>query len=458
MAAARCGRSWRAFLLLLLTAMLVAEGTGCSRIKAKLERLAKAGKPEPVSPQETPLTPEEERMNARLNDPKLFEGAAPDDEVPKAQPFELNKSSVVAILGYHDFRDRGGSPMLISAPKFREQMQAIKDSGIPVIPLSDLVAWKRGTKNIPEEAIVITMDDGWEGVYQYAFPVLKEFGFPFTFYLYKKYVNIGGRSMSYDQIKEMLAFGAEVGSHSVSHEDLKARRGRDDTDYQQWVLAELRDSKAFIEEKLGVRCTSFAYPFGSFNEDIMETTMQVGYDTAVTVNNQKVAWDTPLGKLGRYIIHGENDTNFKLATSFRGRGDVSSSHMLMADAKDDQGQKLVELSPEPDQVITDRRPVIQANLGKLGPIVPDSVKVRVSGLGVVPAEYDPATGRIRYQLPYKLRREECFVSIHFKRDPAQPEEVLQWRFKLNLAASYVPRVTEAPMQPAEPAPAPAGRG
>jgi peptidoglycan/xylan/chitin deacetylase (PgdA/CDA1 family) len=38
------------------------------------------------------------------------------------------------------------------------------------------------------------MDDGWEGVYTYAYPVLKEYGFPFTIYLYKKYVNIGGRS------------------------------------------------------------------------------------------------------------------------------------------------------------------------------------------------------------------------------------------------------------------------
>lgn len=417
--------------------------TSCKRIEAKLDRLARAAgltqeptpaaKPKNAEPE---LTPEQKAMEARVLNSAIFETAAHEPEVPKAVPFELNKSAVVSILGYHDFRERGGSPMIIAANKFREQMKAIKDSGIPVISLSDVLTWRKGQKNIPEEAIVITMDDGWEGVYTYAYPVLKEYGFPFTIYLYKKYVNIGGRSLSWEQIREMMKNGCEVGSHSVSHESLRPKKTRAAADQQLWLLGELKDSKEFLEKNLGINCTSFAYPFGIFDDSTTETALQVGYETLVTVNNQKVTWDTPMGKLGRYIIHGESDTNFKLATSFRGRGDVASNRFLGSTAKDEKGNLLVELKPLPEELINERQPMIQANLKGLGSVMPETVKMRVGGLGVVPAVYDPATMTVSYRLPYKLRREECAVTLNFKRAAEQPDEVVSWRFKVDLAAAY----------------------
>ncbi|HBJ87314.1 MAG TPA: hypothetical protein DDZ88_26355, partial [Verrucomicrobiales bacterium] len=340
---------------ILLVVLALGALPGCKRIEDKLRRLAEQSgvTPEPPAPPQQPvpaepvLTPEEQAIEKKLQESAMLATAAPDPDIPKAPEFELNKSSVVSILGYHDFRERGGSPMLMAAPKFREQMQAIKDSKIPVIPLSDVMAWKKGEKNIPEEAIVITMDDGWEGVHTYAYPVLRDFGFPFTIYLYKKYVNIGGRSMSWDQIKEMMQHGCEIGSHSVSHESLKKRpKGtKTDADFQQWILSELKDSREFLEQNLKIKCTSFAYPFGIFDEAVMETGLQIGYESLVTVNGQKVTWDTPNGKLGRYIIHGDSDTNFKLATSFRGRGDVGSNKFLVADAKNDKGEQLIDLNP-----------------------------------------------------------------------------------------------------------------
>jgi peptidoglycan/xylan/chitin deacetylase (PgdA/CDA1 family) len=433
----------RAFAITFSIVILVSL-SACKRIESKLDRLARAAgiTEEPAkSSAKAPevLTPEQEAMEKRLKDSAVFEAAKEEDLVPKAEPFELNKSAVVSILGYHDFRERGGSPMIISASKFREQMKAIKDSGIPVIPLSDVLAWRKGQKNIPEESIVITMDDGWVGVYTYAYPVLKEYGFPFTVYVYKNYVNIGGRSLNWSQIKEMMQHGCEIGSHSVSHESLRAKKGRSDAEHLQWVLGELKDSKEFIEKNLGVPCTSFAYPFGVFDEAMAQTGLQVGYETLVTVNSQKVNWDTPMGKIGRFIIHGESDTNFRLATSFRGRGDVSSNHFLKADAKDAEGKKLIEMSPAPEEVIKDRRPVIRVNLQRVGAVVPGSVKLRIAGLGPVPATYDPETKMVTYPLPYRLRRQDCAVTLSFKRAEGQPDEVVSWRFKVDLEASYLPQ-------------------
>ncbi|TDU69238.1 polysaccharide deacetylase [Prosthecobacter fusiformis] len=435
------------YFTLSLSILLLAGLPACKRIESKLDRLARAAGITPELPPEqktalveAPLTPEQEAMEKRLQESAVFEAAKEEDlQAPKAEAFELNKSAVVSILGYHDFRERGGSPMIIAASKFKEQMKAIKESGIPVIPLSDVIAWRKGLKNIPEESLVITMDDGWAGVYTYAYPILKEYDFPFTVYVYKKYVNIGGRSLSWAQIKEMTQHGCEIGSHSVSHESLRAKKGRTDAEHLQWVLGELKDSKEFIEKNLGVPCTTFAYPFGVFDEVMAETGLQVGYESLVTVNSQKVNWDTHLGKIGRFIIHGESDANFRLATSFRGRGDVTSNHFLKTDAKDADGKKLVEMSPGPDEVIKDRRPVIRVNLQRVGSVVPGTVRLRIAGLGTVPAQYDPVTMMVVYPLPYRLRRQDCAVTLSFKRAEGQPDEVVTWRFKVDLEASYLPQ-------------------
>lgn len=426
--------------LILLLALTAATLSGCKRIEDKMRRLAEQSgvTPPPPPPPEPPLTEEEQAIEKKLLESAMADSA--ELEIPASQEFELNKSSVVAILGYHDFRDRGGSPMLIAAPKFREQMQAIKDSNIPVIPLSDVLAWKRGEKNIPEESIVITMDDGWEGVYTYAYPVLRDFGFPFTIYLYKDYVNIGGRSLDWEQIKEMMQHGCEVGSHSVAHASLKKRpaKVKTDEDFQLWILSEFKDSREFLETNLGIKVTSFAYPFGIYDQSVMETGLQIGYEALVTVNGQKVTWDTPNGELGRYIIHGDSDTNFKYATNFRGRGDVTSNKFLVADKKNAQGEQLVVLRPGPEEIITERAPLIEANLQKVGTVDPASIEMRIGGLGTVPTVYDPASMTVRFKFPYRLRHDECVVSLSFKRAADQPAEVLTWRFKIDLKAAYLP--------------------
>lgn len=443
--------SFRRFQQLFLCTVLAVGLTSCDRVKAKIKAILKENAPQVIDPPKPELTPEEQAMNKMLENPEVFE-VAPEKPVPKAIAFELNKSATVSILGYHDFRERGGTPMIIAAPKFREQMQAIKDSKIPVIPLSQVMEWKKGRTNIPEECIVITMDDGWEGVYTYAYPVLKEFGFPFTIYLYKKYVNIGGRSMTWEQIKEMMQHGCEVGSHSVSHEALTRKAGKTEEQYQAWLLAELKESKEFLETNLpGTRIASFAYPFGNHTDDIANLALQVGYDNGVTVNNAKVAFDTANGKLGRYIIHGESDGNFKLATSFRSRGgELGTGKVIAVDAKDEQGNTLVELLPKPGSTITERQPVIQANLARLGQIMPESIKVRLSGFGLVPASFDPQTFIVSYRLPVKLRRTDYSITLMFQRAAEQPEELINWHFKVDLAASYLPPEPVTPTAPVAP--------
>ena len=138
--------------------------------------------------------------------PPVMDSDAPDDGVR------------VSVLGYHDFSEtEPETAMRIHTTKFRKQMETIRQLGITVISLEEFAAWKSGGKDIPEKSILLTFDDGWKSVYTDAFPILKEFGYPYTLYLYKNYVDGGGKALTTPMIREMIEAGATIGSHSVSH-------------------------------------------------------------------------------------------------------------------------------------------------------------------------------------------------------------------------------------------------
>jgi len=420
----------------------------------KLEQFLPKPTPREEATVEKPLTPEELAVQKTLESSEVFAPGTDLPPAPKAEPFEINKSSLVSILLYHDFVERiPRNEMMVSMPVFRAQLQALKDANIPVIPMSDLIAWKKGEKNIPEECVVITLDDGWVGSYTLAFPVLKEFNYPFTIYLYKKYVNSGGRSMTIPQIKEMLDYGAELGSHSLSHQPMAmSKAGKTDEQYQAWLTAEIVESKKFLEDTFKRSCLTFAYPYGNKTDHIVKMTMDAGYAGAVTVNPQKVTWDTPDGLLPRFTQLGDKDANFKLATSFHGGGtSISESKFIKTDEVDAEGNKLIELSPKPDSTITERRPRIEAKLARLGAIVPESLALRISGFGAVPVQYDAATQTVSYHVPQRIRLNDCTVSLSFKRADVEKAELVMWKFKIDQTAAYLPEIA---MEPA-PAPAPA---
>ena len=103
----------------------------------------------------------------------------------------------VAVLGYHDFSPTlPETAMRIRTEKFRKQLEVIRQLGITVISLEEFIAWKQGRNDLPERCVLLTFDDGWRSVHTDAFPILREMGMPFTLYLYKNYVDGGGKALT----------------------------------------------------------------------------------------------------------------------------------------------------------------------------------------------------------------------------------------------------------------------
>ena len=93
------------------------------------------------------------------------------------------------------------------------------------------------------------------------------------------------------------------------------------------------------------------------------------------------------------------------------------------------GAKDLSTQPADGETVHTALPLIKANLSPLGAIEPGSVQMRVSGLGVVPATYDPKSGTVSYQVTQKLHEKMCSVIISAKSEGKKVEA--HWTFGID---------------------------
>jgi peptidoglycan/xylan/chitin deacetylase (PgdA/CDA1 family) len=362
--------------------------------------------------------------------------ASPAAPVPSTTPTIPDDGVRVAILGYHDFSPTlKETEMRINTKKFRAQMQFLKDQGLSVVSMADFTAWKQGKKAIPARSVVITIDDGWSSVYTDAFPILKEFGYPFTIFLYTKYVDVQGRSMSVAMIKEMQKHGATIGNHSASHPypaTIKNQQRKGPKPYAEYLDREMGDSQKFLEKTFGQVITTYCYPGGFHTEEMFEMGVKYGYDHMFTVLPGKIKRSTDDRTLPRYVILGTYDRIFELATEFR---DASAAPLGTAPKQTTP----YPVTPEAGSIINSRLPNISIDLSTVTDIDPQSLVMRVGGFGDVPAVLDPETKQFHWQVNRRLRDEVCQVSVSWKgSDKKTAAPVVRWTFTIDKEAAYQP--------------------
>ncbi len=342
----------------------------------------------------------------------------------------------VAVLGYHDFSEtEPQTEMRIRTSKFRQQMQTLKDLGIPVVPMQDFEAWRRGESSLPKQCAVITIDDGWKSVYTDAYPVLKEFGYPFTLFLYKNYIDGGGKALTSAMIAEMQENGAYLGSHSVSHPypaTVKQHRGEGPEAYEKFLRTEFGASKEFLEAGFKQPITTYAYPGGFHTQEMYPIAHELGYRHLFTVIPDKITRDSDDLQLPRYVVLGTHDHIFDLAVRF-GAGAAGSSPLLSSRPLPHP------VSPEPGAMIESRTPLLSVNLSEVTDLDPATLTMKVAGFGLVPATFDAAAGKLQWQVNRPLRTETCEVLVSWKNTTGQPvKEPLRWTFRIDPEGSYMP--------------------
>jgi peptidoglycan/xylan/chitin deacetylase (PgdA/CDA1 family) len=189
----------------------------------------------------------------------------------------LDMAASLSILTFHAVDDTA-SVIAFSPKRFRRGLQRLSEAGFCTITLMEATECIKRRQPFPDRSFVITFDDGYESVYSEALPVLRDLNFSATVYLTTGITSTGrfderlpsleNRLMlSWGEIQEMQKYAIEFGAHTLTHPDLTKLSG-------QQIELEINDSKKRIEDITGVQVSSFAYPFGRFDDRSREIARQ----------------------------------------------------------------------------------------------------------------------------------------------------------------------------------------
>ncbi|MEP6822983.1 MAG: polysaccharide deacetylase family protein, partial [Chthoniobacterales bacterium] len=291
----------------------------------------------------------------------------------------------------------------------------------------------------------------WKTQYEVGWPIMKKYGYPFTLFIYTEGVKGmkygGGAAMSWEMLAEMRDAGVDIQAHSATHQDLRKaydkvqKKKLNPEEYQEWLKAEIIDSKELLEQKLAIRVNCFAVPFGYVNDVVRDFIMKAGYEALFTVYGQHLGYTSLDNSLGRYLMEGNKPKVFSDALNFGSSAGTGAAPVAEV-AKGGLGAQ-----PADGSTINTSLPLIKANLASMGEIDKGSVQMRVSGLGLVPASFDEKTKMISYQVTQKLRDKTCTVLISAKSGGKKVEAT--WTFTIDEAGSG----SAAPASPAAAVPA-----
>lgn len=210
---------------------------------------------------------------------------------PMSKMFKGYRTARIPILMYHGIRKETGSghPYFetnTSPEMFACHMKILREEGYAVISLDEAAKLLQSDATCGKK-VALTFDDGYRDFYTEALPVLTENRFKATLFvptgrIGDKRIRLEGNEyLTWSEVRELRACGIRIGSHTVTHPEIKALSPAE-------VEREVRESKAAIEDNVGESVKSFSYPFAfpetrhAFTRWLADTLEKHGYENGVS--------------------------------------------------------------------------------------------------------------------------------------------------------------------------------
>ena len=210
------------------------------------------------------------------------------------------------IFVYHRFADDRYQSANTTIKELTKQFNYFKDNNYEVVPLSKILTKLEKKEEIPSKWVALTIDDAYKSFYDHGLDVFKKFNYPFSLYVYvqateKHY----GDYMTWDQIKETSKFG-EIGLHSYSHPKLQ-NLSKDE------IINDTRHAYNVLEKNTGIKASTYAYPYGEFNDEVKSTLKNnFNFRSILNQNTGSVKKNTDIYNIPRIALVGEVNINHKL--------------------------------------------------------------------------------------------------------------------------------------------------
>ncbi len=165
--------------------------------------------------------------------PKAQPAAPAPVVIPVPHTTGMAAEGSVIVLLYHQFKPAGVKiPAMfqwtMNVDVFESEMKYIHDNGYNVISMSTLLKFLRHEGSVPPRAVCITIDDGYKSAIVYGAPILKKYGFPWSFFVYPDFITVAESSgaASWNDLLQLQAEGVEIECHSMTHPDLNTPSSR----------------------------------------------------------------------------------------------------------------------------------------------------------------------------------------------------------------------------------------
>ena len=214
------------------------------------------------------------------------------------------------ILMYHSVTDAatpGFGRFVVKTKDFNNQMLFLKIGGYTAISVSDFLS-RSSAGQLDNKTVVLTFDDGFVDFCSVVLPSLSAFGFTATLYIVSGFVGktsawlqAASQRLSlldWSQISQAVTNGIEVGAHTVTHPKL-------DLLPRATAQHEIRSSKLCIEDRVGVKVSTFAYPFGFRDDHIINMVRESGFESACAVRYKTASGFDNVFDLPRHIVRGD---------------------------------------------------------------------------------------------------------------------------------------------------------
>jgi peptidoglycan/xylan/chitin deacetylase (PgdA/CDA1 family) len=191
---------------------------------------------------------------------------------------EQPPASAVVLL-YHHVSDHTPAITSVTPDRFQEQLQYLADNQFQIWPLPEIIQRLQRRQALPDKVVAISFDDGYLSVYEHAYPLLKQRGWPFTVFVStdavdRQYPN----HCNWQQLKTMQQHGAAtIANHSSSHDHLAFRPGNESPgQWRERVRSDITKAQQRIEQELGSSPDLFAYPYGEFTPELKKIVAELG--------------------------------------------------------------------------------------------------------------------------------------------------------------------------------------
>jgi peptidoglycan/xylan/chitin deacetylase (PgdA/CDA1 family) len=187
------------------------------------------------------------------------------------------RSVTVPVLTYHRVAPLsavGLTDLKVDPANFAAELSALHAGGYHAIHQSQLFdALYHGAK-LPSKPIIISVDDGYVDDVRTILPDLQRWHMTATFFVITGRMTEPG-FLTADQIRQLDRAGMDVGDHTAHHVDLRAITPSE-------LRMETAGSRRTLDAVLGHPVYYFAYPFGAYNDAVVQAVSAAGFTMAYT--------------------------------------------------------------------------------------------------------------------------------------------------------------------------------